>query len=158
MRPEAGLSLNGFLNEDALVAQFCLHAGFPSRHPRTTEREEGAKPVFAKEEPSPNHRGDVGGEEDVRDQRIADAHMGSNGTTEITGQKDGPQNGGLRNHIEGDADQEDDADRHNEVLWISEIGESLYDRTNLDQFDDRIEEQKQHRQPAKGLPQNNVYH
>jgi len=29
--------------------------------------------------------------------------MGSNGTAEITGQKDGPQNGGLRNHLEGDA-------------------------------------------------------
>src|SRR5438094_2393913 len=122
---------------------------FPSGHPRTTEREEGAKPVFAQEEPSPNHRGDIGGEEHVRDQRIADARVGSNGTAEITGQKDGPQNGGLRNHIQGDADQEDDADRHNEVRRISEIGESLYDRTNLDQFDDRIEEQKQHRQPAK---------
>src|SRR5438552_3111907 len=63
---------------------------FPSGHPRTTEREEGAKPVFAQEEPSPNHRGDIGGEEHVRDQRIADARVGSNGTAEITGQKDGP--------------------------------------------------------------------
>src|SRR6266513_895999 len=61
------LSLNGLLNEDALVAQFCLHPGFPSGHPRTAEREEG-----------------------VRDQRIADAHMGSNGAAEITGQKYGP--------------------------------------------------------------------
>src|SRR6266513_2549060 len=148
MRPEAGLSLNGLLNEDALVAQFCLHAvslRSPSDYGEGGGREAGLRERRALPKSSRRRRGGRA----RADQRIADAHMGSNGTTEITGQKDGPQNGGLRNHIEGDADQEDDANRHSEVRRISEIGESLHDRTSLDQFDDRIEEQKQHWQPGK---------
>jgi len=96
----------------------------------------------------PNQRGDIDREERVGEERMTDPHVGGDGAAEIACQHDRSENRGARNHIENDADKQDDPEAENNALRISKLNGCLHDWCRLNQFHDPVHEKEQRSQGA----------
>src|SRR5882724_11168278 len=111
-----------------------------------------AQPSVAQIEPAPDHQPEIGAEQDVAEQRAADAQMGGDGAAEIAGQQDGAEHGSSREGIEDRRDEGQDAERARQARRDAELGRRLDDDIQRDQLDGAVEQQEDDDQAAQDAP------
>ena len=75
----------------------------------TAHGQQRLKAPIAQPKPDPEQRGDVEREQDVAEERAADAHVGRDGSAEIAGPEHRAEHGGARHEIQRQADELDHA-------------------------------------------------
>ncbi len=88
-----------------------------------SQRNECVQPVFAQKDPTPHQRTDIDWEEEVGEDWIADAQMGSDCAAQKPGQQDRAKNGGTRNRIDGSTGEFEYPNTRSETIGISELNE-----------------------------------
>src|SRR5688572_31233640 len=79
------------------------------------EGNEGAQARLAQIEPAPDQQAEIDSEQGVAEQRAVDAQVRGDRAAHIAGQQDGAEHRGLRDRIEHDADQGQDAEQARET-------------------------------------------
>ena len=88
----------------------------------------------------------------MREERAAYADVCRNRPAEITREQDGPEDRRLRDHVQRETQDLDDADAEDDAGRIPELRRALDGDRELEQLDDRVEQQEKDRQRAKNAP------
>src|SRR3979490_1933348 len=83
-------------------------AGSNSGRLLASQRNESAQPLVAKVKPTPDKQGHIDRCEDIAEERIADAHVGSDCTAKIASQQDRSKNGGTWNFGQNNTDEQNE--------------------------------------------------
>src|SRR6267378_2650778 len=105
-----------------------------SGHLLASQRNERAQPPVAKVKSTPDKQGHIDRCEDIAEERIADAHVGSDCTAKIASQQDRSKNGGTWNCVQNNTDEQNDPNRSSETQGIAELDHSFHNRRRAEQF------------------------
>ena len=102
----------------------------------------------AQQQSAPQQRRDVGGEQDVSEERALHAHVRGDGTAEIARQQHRAQHRRSRNEIRHAHTTAESPRGQHDIRRVAELLRSVDDGLNLEKFGDAVEDEESHGQPA----------
>ena len=122
-----------------------MHAGHDALRAESSTR----KARIAQHEPGPEDRRQVDREEDVCEQRVADADVRRDGAAQVASQQQSAEDRGRRDDVGEDAEEQGQAETEHEVSRIAQLGGAVEDRLQPQEFSEGVEEQEERRDGAE---------
>src|SRR5918997_2389202 len=113
--------------------------------PQALPQDESPDPLVAQEEPAPHQDPEERGEQEPR---VLHAHLGRHGAAEVARQQDRPQERRARDHVEGRAHEQGQADTEDGSLRVAELHRALHGGLQHHDLDAAVEEQERDHERA----------